>query len=96
MKVKGTIKVVNERRNGVSETTGAQWCVQDVVLELENTESPQYPERLVATMSGFAISEFDRQRIGVGSVVNAELHFNTIRTRSGFVTTRISLTNVRL
>ena len=94
MKVKGTIKVVNERRNGVSETTGAQWCVQDVVLELENTESPQYPERLVATMSGLAISEFDRQRMG--SVVNAELHFNTIRTRSGFVTTRISLTNVRL
>ena len=96
MKVKGTIKVVNERRNGVSEMTGAQWCVQDVVLEMENTVSPSLPERLVATMSGLTISEFDHLRLGVGSVINAELHFNTVRTRSGFVTTRISLTSITL
>lgn len=67
IEVKGKITVAGERKSGVSQRTGKEWCSQDCVLETDE----QYPDKI-------AFSHFDREKVlSVGDIVKMSIKISS-------------------
>lgn len=67
IEVKGKITVAGERKSGISQRTGKEWCSQDCVLETDE----QYPDKI-------AFSHFDREKVlSVGDIVKMSIKISS-------------------
>lgn len=91
MQITATIKVVNEKRTGISKSSGNPWQRQEIILGWTDPgKEGSHEHLLVATLYGKGVDRFEALELGVGSTITGELSFNT-RTNNGYVSNEITL-----
>ena len=79
MKAQVTVKVINEVRSGMSQSTGNEWRTQDIVVGwTEQTADGRTFEQLVlCTLHGQSVVNFAALNPQPGSVIEGDLRFST-------------------
>ena len=92
MQINATIKVVGEKRTGISKSSGNPWQRQDIILGWvePGAGNVQHEQLLLVTLYGKGVSRFEELELGVGSAISGDLSFNT-RNNNGFVNNDITL-----
>ena len=91
MQITATIKVVNEKKMGISKSSGNPWQRQEIILGWTEPGRENAHEQLLAvTLYGKGVDRLEALELGVGSIVTGELSFNT-RTNNGYVSNEITL-----
>lgn len=84
------VKVVEETRQGVSQSTGNEWKSKNVVLEAQDGNDVF---RIQARMYGQVVDQFEQLGLAVGSIATFDLRFATEMYR-GYVSNKISVLSI--
>jgi len=93
MKIEAQVKVINEAREGISQSTGNPWKAQDIVIGWQEPRSDGSlrEQRLAVTLHGQSVDRFRNQKpIAGATLVEGDLSFTT-ETYNGKVYNRVAL-----
>jgi len=93
MKLKAKVKMVSEKKEGISNSTGDKWEMISLLLEFVDEEGTQ---RILAHAFTEVTAAIQSQNIKEGDSVDAEVWFSVRTYRTGYSVTEAKLTSICL
>ena len=90
--MKATVKLVGEQKASISQATGYAWKSNPILIEWKDDSGTH---RAWGSMFNEEKESFERQGIGVGDTVEAQLYFSARSYRTGFTSTEVGIEDIK-